>query len=186
MDTTKRSIKVAENKADNATERKQRLQALRNSHKEKAGPLSNNKSGAIKKKGGRAAEGGDADNRKREFIKKLLQKRMQESGGESKFGQERDGQDKPFMRRALNKQAGKGKMTSGEGLDKFPRLKAMLEQQRGQPDEKSSVPVHELEARITKLENALKETQEKLDGARSDQEKKLEVVSGGSDEEVKG
>ena len=174
---------MADNETDDATERKQRLQALRNAHKEGVNSSSDNNSGKGRLKDKLGAESGSADERKREFVKRLLQKRMQEGGGRNESGQGNAGQNKQLKRKALMGKSGKGVVSSGEGLDKFPRLKAMLEQRQNQNKDTGSVPVEELEERVSRLENELKETQKKIEDAK---ESKLQVVQNDITEEGKG
>ena len=174
---------MADNETDDATERKQRLQALRNAHKEGIGNSSDNNSGKDRFKDKLGAESGSPDSRKREFIKRLLQKRMQEGSGGNESGQGNAGQNKQLGRKALMGKSGKDAVSSGEGLDKFPRLKAMLEQRQNQTIDTGSVPVEELEERVARLENDLKETQKKIEDAK---ESKLKVVSNDTNEEGNG
>lgn len=175
---------MADNETDDATERKQRLQALRNAHKEGVvDNSSDNNSGKGRFKGKSGAESGGADDRKREFVKRLLQKRMQEGGGGNESGPRNAGQNKQLRRKALMGKSGKGVVSSGEGLDKFPRLKAMLEQRQNQTKDTGSVPVEELEERVSRLENDLKETRKKIDDVK---ESKLKVVSNDTNEEGNG
>lgn len=176
-------MKVADKETDDATERKQRLQALRNAHKEGVDNSSDNNSAKGRFKGKLGAESGSADDRKREFVKRLLQKRMQEGDGGNESGQGNAGQNKQLRRKALMGKSGKGAVSSGEGLDKFPRLKAMLEQRQNQTIDTGSVPVEELEERVARLENDLKETQKKIEDVK---ESKLKVVSNDTNEEGNG
>jgi hypothetical protein len=177
----KRSTNVADNEIDDATERKLRLQALRNAQKD--GIDNTSEAGSLKKI--KRPEGGGEGDRKREFVKKLLQKRMQEGAGSAVSGQGSTGRKNQFRRKALMNQDGKDAISSGEGLDQFPRLKAMLEQRRNQGKGASTVPVEELEERVTRLESALEETRKKIEDAKSEKEGKLQVVSSDSAEEGK-
>ena len=103
---------------DEAAERQKRLQALRSKQKEQAAKP-------------RSGSDSDTSDRKREVIKKIMKKRMQEGGTAGAGG------------------------ASGKNAGQFPRLKALLEQGGGQTGETSSVKLEKLEARVVKLEQAL-------------------------------
>jgi hypothetical protein len=171
---------VADNKTNNADERKMRLQALRNAHKQGADSKPN------ARPSGTRPGGAGEDNRKREFVKKLLQNRMQQGAGGDESIQGNTGRNNQLRRKAFMNHNGKASNPAGKGLDNFPRLKAMLEQRGNQAKMTDSVPVQELEERVSRIESVLEETRKKIEDTKSGQDNKLQVVSNESGEEGKG
>lgn len=153
-------------KDNDASERQMRLKALRNKQKSKPASSSNSNtlsSGGLKGRRDAGDDGGS--DRKRQFIKKLLEKKMQggQEGGDS--GQKDNAQQRKLLLEGLKNKAGNDNKLSGKNLENFPRLKALLEKRNDQVPDDSAAHIEELESRITQLETALKKTQEQLESA---------------------
>lgn len=157
---------MANNETDDEAEvRRKRLQALRNKQVQKPdeSPAGAGGRGELAKKfkaRKQADASGDDGDRKRQMIKKLIQKRMQEGGGDGAAPKKKAG--KGAIGALLKKKQGGKAGASGADLSKFPKLKAMLDKRRAQESGSVDEPVEKLEHRVKVLEDEVKKTQQQL------------------------
>jgi len=161
---------VSDNEKDDEAEvRRKRLQALRNKQSQNSGDSSAGAAGGLarKIKGRKNADAGeteDAGDRKRQLIKKLIKKRMQEGGGGEGAVSKKSAR-KGAIGEILKKKSGNAG-ASGADLSKFPKLKAMIEQRRAKESGSAPAPVEKLEHRVKKLEDEVRKTQDQIKSSK--------------------